>query len=101
MQLLPDKETNKILTDQEKIKMLINHEGWPIVRAMFDEKILRLQNVNSVVGTTATAKEKSMEVNKKVSEVLFEILQEISGTAEQFDTNGMQPIRDKPYVVRT
>lgn len=98
-----DKETKDLLTDQEKIKLLTQHEGWPIVRNIFMKKITEFLNISDMDPKTPLGGSIIAEIGIRqgASTKLIEILNDIQGTADQFDANAAltQDINET-YIIR-
>lgn len=98
-----DSETRNVLSDQEKIKRLTEHEGWAIVRALLLRKATELLNiadiniVNPVNGNLVA----EIGMRQLASARLIEILKDVEGTAEQFDANAVLSEQvDHEYIIR-
>ena len=89
-----DKETRTVVEAQQKVKSLTQHEGWPIVKALFIKKVAELLNLADV-NIMATGQSNGMGFNvaqevgmrQLAAARLIEILNDVQGTADQFDAN--------------
>lgn len=98
-----DKETRELLTEQEKIKLLTEHEGWGMVKGMFLAKVASLVNISDMdpmkpLGGSLIAE---IGIRQGAAAKLIEILNEVQGTADQFDANSAltQEINES-YIIR-
>lgn len=78
-------ETKKVLSDQEKVKSLISHDGWPILEQKFMAQIKELQSISSIKGSNATEKMRSLAANEKAVEMMLTWFDSVVGLAEQHD----------------
>lgn len=79
-----DTETKLELTDAEHIRLMTESKGWQLIKAKLDTKILDLQMIGNVTGTTAEEKVRNMEVRAGVVTMLFEWLKnDVYGRVEQ------------------
>ncbi len=92
---MKDRETEKIMKEQKLLKDLIGHEGWPLVRAIFADRIMQLQNAFDIDTATPTTMFRDLQARKKASEILFDILRAIEGVKDVVEYK--QP--EKPYLV--
>lgn len=81
-----DNETKQILTEQQLLSEVTNHQGWAVVRRIFGEKILALQNVFDIEQASPTTMFRDMQARKKATEILWQILQDIEGAKEVVET---------------
>ena len=99
-----DNDTKKLLTEQEKIKSLTEHEGWPLVRSKFLNKVGELLNLSTInILNTATQINYMNEIGMRqmAAARLVEILNDIQGTAEQFDANSaLTEEISESYIIR-
>lgn len=98
-----DADTIEMLTDQEKVKSLTEHVGWPVVRSLIlgeAAKMMNMANVNinaPLGGSVGT----EIMVKQLASAAILSVLNDVQGTAEQFNLN--QPLTDfaeHAYIVR-
>lgn len=82
-----DKETQKILTEQQLLSEVTSHQGWAVARRIFSDKILELQNVFDIETATPTTMFRDMQARKKAVEILWAILQEVEGAKDVVETN--------------
>lgn len=98
-----DKETRDILTDQEKIKMLTQSEGWAIVEALFVKEAAKLLNMAEVnlqqpIGGNIVTE---IAMRQLASGRILSILNDIKGTAHQYDMNSALTEQiENGYVLR-
>ena len=93
-----DQETQNVLSEQDKLKDLVGHQGWAIVRRIFADKILNLQDAFQIEERTATAMLQDLRARKKAAQIIFSVLQEIEGSATQSEDNGIIN-NSKSYIV--
>lgn len=79
-----DAETQKNLTDAEKVLLTLGSEGWAIIKAKLDEKILDLQNINNLDFTTEQSVLFDLKARKMAADLLFNWLKiDVYGFVEQ------------------
>ncbi len=98
-----DKETRKVLTDQEKIKLLTEHEGWNIVRAKFLDECAKLLNIADINVTNPTMNLVSeIGMRQLAAAKILSIINDVIGTAQQYDMNKTLTEQvENGYVLRT
>lgn len=84
-----DNETKKVLSNQDILRELVGHQGWPILRSLIAEKILDLQDAFKIDDRTATTMLNDLRARKKAAQILFDVLQEVEGTATQAEDNAV------------
>ena len=95
-----DKETLKIVSEQQAIANVVNSEGWKYVRQIYFDKLLQLQNSFDIDMTkTPTTIAKEIAIRRKAHEVLTDFWQEVEGTASQADENKVL-LKDKSYIYK-
>lgn len=83
-----DKETQKELTAGEKMVQLVASDGWQIIKQKFTDKIMDLQSIKNLSHvTTATALQKEITIRTQVVDILYEMIKEIEGEANQASNN--------------
>lgn len=95
-----DNETKEVLTVQDTIKKLTEHEGWGFVRSLLMSKIVDLQDINDVDTTSPENAVRDIKARQFAGKILLEWLNEIEGTVEQSKSNNsLLPSKDS-YIVR-
>ena len=95
-----DKETLKVLSEQEAIAQVVNSEGWKYIRQIYFDKLLGLQNSFDIdMNKTPTTIAKEIAIRRKAHEVLTDFWQEVEGTASQADENKVL-LQDKSYIYK-
>lgn len=94
-----DSETKEIVTEQKKIKELVSGEAWGIVRAKLIEKIGDLQNAFNADDSDPQKLIIDIKARKFATDVLFDWLKDVEGTAEQHNTNSLT-LNKSNYIVR-
>lgn len=90
-----DTETKQELTDAEHIRLMTETKGWQLVKAKLDAKIIDLQMIGNVEGTTADEKVRNMEVRAGVVAMLYDWLKnDVYGRIEQAG-NAQVALQDK------
>lgn len=98
-----DRETRELLTEQEKIKLLTQHEGWGIVKKMLMEKVAGLLNISDMnpkepLGGSLIAE---IGIRQGAATKIIEILNDVQGTADQFDANeSLTQQVENSYIIR-
>lgn len=93
-----DVETKNLLSEQDRIKDLVSHEAWPLLRKRLTDKILELQNAFSIDASDANKMLVDLTARKIATETLFNFLREVEGTAQQSVEN-TQPTRPSYILV--
>lgn len=96
-----DSDTKQVLTDGEKLKLLIEHDGWNIVYQKFSDKIMDLQFIANVDDSSPDKALIDMKARKYAVSILLDWMKnDILGTVEQHINNNnlKKPIRS--YIVR-
>jgi len=98
-----ENDTKKVLTDQEKIKRLTEQDGWPIVRNLFLKEaaaLLNMANMN-VAQPLGGSIQVELGMRQLASSKILSILNDVIGTAEQFDMNSkLTEEVESGYVLR-
>lgn len=82
-----DKDTKKELSEGEHIRMMTESEGWRIVYAKLQDKILDLQNINNIDDSTPENALADMKARKMAAVTLFAWAKEdVYGRVEQSQT---------------
>lgn len=96
-EILAEIEDNKVMSEQEKIRSLTNHEGWGIIYGKFTEKVLSLQNAFDIEDKDPQAMLIDLQARKIASNTLFDFIREIQGISTQAKEN--KPIDNKGYII--
>ena len=98
-----ENDTKKVLTEQENIKRLTEHDGWPIVRNLFLKEaaaLLNMANMN-VAQPLGGSIQVELGMRQLASSKILSILNDVIGTAEQFDMNSkLTEEVESGYVLR-
>ena len=79
-----DKESTKILTEADFIEAMIASDGWKLVKAKLDNRILDLQNINNLDMSDVNTLPAQLASRKMTADYLFSWLKEdIYGFIEQ------------------
>ncbi len=92
-----DPETKKILTEQQLLSEVTNHQGWGVVRRIFADKILELQNAFDIETASPTTMMRDLQARKKASEILFNVLREIEGASTVMEEQ--KPQKKKSHIL--
>jgi hypothetical protein len=98
-----DKETDKLVKENESLKDLIKSSGWQIVRTNFIKKIGELYSINSIdiLNTPASDIVQVIGAKKTAADILTKILKDIDGSVDQFDGNrAMMKSVEEDFTVR-
>ena len=82
-----DKETQKLLSEQEHVKNLTEQEGWGIVKGNLIKYVAALHNISSLNSTDPQAMFNQVASRQLAAGILLEWLKDVEGTAAQFDAN--------------
>lgn len=90
-----DTETKQILTDADHVKSMLNSDGWRIVKAKLDERILDLQNINNLDLTKPETLSIQLAARKMAVDEIWSWLRgDVMGFVEQ-QTNNTAKLIDK------
>lgn len=96
-----DEETKKVLTDGDKLKALVESEGWQIVYRKFSDKIMDLQFIANVDDATPEKAFIDMQARKYAVSILMDWMKnDILGTVEQHINNNKLTKTENGYIVR-
>ena len=97
-----DAETKQILTDAEEIRAMTSGDGWKIVKAKLDERIIDLQNINNLNVDELDTIGAQIAARKMASELIYEWLKnDVFGAVEARDVNIANPKNnEESYVDR-
>lgn len=83
-----DQETKKILTEGEKLKLLIEHDGWGVAYQRFSDKIMDLQFIENVDDSSPEKALIDMKARKYAVSILLDWMKnDILGAVEQHNNN--------------
>lgn len=83
-----DKDTQQNLTDADEVKSLLDSNGWRIIKAKFDARVLDLQNIHNLDYTTPESINIQLMARKMaVSEMAAWYLKDVVGFVEQQVSN--------------
>lgn len=92
---MPDKETSKEMTDADHVKSLLGSDGWSIIKAKLDTRLLDLQNIHNLDMTQPDTLGVQLAARKMAVEIVWQWLtQDVVGFVEQQELNN-QKILDK------
>lgn len=96
-----DKETKKVLTDGEKLKLMTEHEGWAIAYQKLSDKIMDLQFIANVDDSDANKALIDMKARKYAVALLWDwVNNDILGSVEQHIINNNLPKPIRSYIIR-
>lgn len=95
-----DKETKQVLSEEKRVEMLCEHEGWSIVRQKLVNRINDLQSILNVNGE-ATPEQIAIDLKSRALAIstLVDFLQDIEGTAQKSKDNQNMFVKET-YVMR-
>ena len=82
-----DRETIEILDEGEELKGMTMTKGWSIAVGKFKDKIIDLQLIGNVQGSTADEKVKNMEARAMAVDIIWSVLNDITGTVTNHERN--------------
>lgn len=86
-----DKDTQQILSEADHVKSLTLSEGWKIVKAKLDQRVLDLQNINNLDLTKIETLPQQLAARKMAVQEIFAWLQaDVYGFVEQQETNNQK-----------
>ncbi len=92
-----DPETKQILTEQQLLSEVINHQGWSIVEKKFNEFTESLKNAFDLENKSATTMLKDLQARKYAYVLLQQWMNEIKGSSEVVLNN--KPTLGKSFIV--
>jgi hypothetical protein len=96
-----DNETKEILTEQQKLKLLTEHEGWGIARTILTNKILDLQMIGGIDKSSPENALIDLKAKELAVHILYSFLKDdIEGTVSQFNNNNSLTLNEKTYIIR-
>jgi hypothetical protein len=99
---MPDAETQKLIQEAQHVEAMLTSQGWQLVKAKLDARILDLQNINNIDTSHASTLETQLLGRKLASELLFDFLKrDVYGFVEQARTNSAaHPVKEDALVER-
>lgn len=87
-----DTESSKQLTEAQHVENMVNSDGWNIVKAKLDAKILDLQNINNLDITAIDTLPAQLAARKMAVDIVFGWLKgDVYGFIEQQRNNLISP----------
>lgn len=95
-----NEETAKILSEQDKLRLLTEHDGWATVKALLMGTVVELQSIDGI--DTSSPENVVIDIKSRqiASKKLLDWLREIEGTVEQGKTNDSLLPKKDSYIVR-
>ena|ERR1700749_2872890 len=88
---MADTETQKLLTDADHVKSLTESQGWEIVKARLDQRILDLQNINNLdLSKIDTLPQQLAARQMAVAEMFAWLKQDVYGFVHQQESNNQE-----------
>lgn len=83
-----DKEAAQQMTDADHVKSMLSSDGWNIVKAKLDAKILDLQNIHNLDMTQENTLSQQLAARKMAVEIIWSWLKyDVVGFVEQQEVN--------------
>lgn len=84
-----NEETKKVLSDGEKIRDLMNNDGWKIAKEKLFSKLITLDSITSVddIHLNDLQRIREYEVRKGVVSIILEWIRDVEGDAERHVSN--------------
>jgi hypothetical protein len=82
-----DIETQKIYDEGQAISDLVTSRAWKYIEQKFTDKIMDLQNIFNITGTTPAAIAKDIQVRQLAVKYMYDLLRDIKGSAEAHEGN--------------
>ncbi len=96
-----DKDTQNVMTDGERLRLLCQHEGWDVARKKLIEKITQLQTTIGLKMTDPQQMFIEVQARTLAAEMLFDWFKnDIEGTAEQHINNASLSKKPDGYILR-
>lgn len=97
-----DKDTQKILSDGEKMEEFVKGEGWALAKKKLYDRLITLDSISSVPkkGFTPERRLKEFEIREGVVSVILDWISDIEGTAQSAKHNreAMREVREDSIV---
>lgn len=88
-----DKETKEILSDADHIRSLLDSDGWKIIKAKLDSRILDLQNIHNLDMSDISTLAAQLASRKMAVDIIWSWLkQDVVGFVEQQESNAAKVI---------
>lgn len=92
---MADNETTQLLTDADHVKNMTDSQGWGVVKAKLDQRILDLQNINNLDLVKIETLPQQLAARKMaVDEIWAWLKQDVYGFVQQQESNN-QDLSDK------
>lgn len=97
---MSESETQKILTDADHVRAMVESDGWKVVKPKLDDKILDLQNINNLDVTDPTSLSTQLAARKMAVDFIFAWLKnDVYGFIEQQESNNQQLLtKEESYI---
>lgn len=83
-----DKETEKIINHSDKLKGLINHEGWSIAKEKLHREVAKLMSVTDIMQeSNPDTIIQIIAAKKRAADILLKWVADIEGTVFQTEGN--------------
>lgn len=83
-----DRETNKVLTEQEKIKSLVDSEGWGVVKSKLLARLTDAMDIGNIDDSSPEKLLTDIRARKIAVGMVWDWLKmDVEGTAEQYVEN--------------
>lgn len=95
-----DKDTQQILTDADHIKSMTESDGWKLVKAKLDARILDLQNITNLdMSKPETLSAQLAARTMAVQEMFAWLKSDVYGFVEQQQANNPpRNIENEPFI---
>ena len=91
-----DKNEIKVLTDADQVLGMTESEGWKLVKAKLDTRLLDLQNINNLDLTDVATLPTQLAARKMAVDIIWDWLkQDVYGFVEQ-QANSIQKTVEEP-----
>ena len=97
-----DSETQKLQTDADKVIGMLNSDGWQVIHAKLNERIIDLQNINNIDTSDPATLGAQVAARILASQLLFDFLKkDVYGFVEQQSVNAaVPPPKDDEIIER-
>jgi len=90
---MEDKDTQKIASEADHVKSMIESDGWKSVKGKLDARILDLQNINNLDLADVNTLPAQLAARKMAVDIIFTWLKaDIYGFVEQQESNNQKLI---------
>lgn len=95
-----DVETKNVEDRGKKLKELVDSEGWQLAKTLLSDKILDIQSIMNIDETDPVKVFQEVQTRRIVAGIILEWLQDVEGTALQYESNKAPKENNKGHIIR-